>query len=58
MLDIIFESRVCDLGILLDIGSVYSKIMKMGEKGDTDVASLYASIQTKAESQIEKLLEE
>ena len=32
MLDIIFESRVCDLGILLDIGSVYSKIMKMGEK--------------------------
>lgn len=58
MLDIIFESRVCDLGILLNIGNVYSNIIKMGEKGDTDVASLYASIQSKAEAEIQKLIDE
>ena len=56
MLDIIFDTRVSDLGILFDLGGVYGKLKTMGEKGDTGLQSYAETVRPKVESAIEKLV--
>ena len=56
MLDIIFETRVSDLGCLYNFGDVYNRIKTMGEKGDTGLQSFAEKIRPKVESAIAKLI--
>lgn len=57
MLDLIFETRVSDLGGLFDFGGVYIKLKKMGEKGDTGLQSFADSIRSKVNAEIQKIME-
>lgn len=58
MLDIIFENKVFDLGLIFNIGTFKDKIIALEKKGSTDVASLFASIEKTAQKNLEKLLED
>lgn len=57
MLDIIFSNRVLDLGWANNFGNVqYSGIYNQIKSGNNDFASAFAKIQSKAESDVEKLI--
>ncbi len=58
MLDIIFENKVFDIGLIFNIGTFKDKIVSQEKKGSTDVASLFASIEKTAQKNLEKLLED
>ncbi|MBR5870926.1 MAG: hypothetical protein IKZ09_07810 [Clostridia bacterium] len=56
MLDIIFENKVFDLGLICNIGTFKDKIIALEKKGSTDVASLFASIEKSAQKNLDKLI--
>lgn len=58
MLDIIFENKVFDLGLIFNIGTFKDKVVAQEKKGSTDVASLFASIEKTAQKNLEKLLQD
>jgi len=58
MLDIIFENKVFDLGLIFNIGTFKDKIVNLEKKGSTDIASLFASIEKAAQKNLDKLLED
>ena len=58
MLDIIFENKIFDLGLTFSIGSFKDKIVALEQKGSTDVASMFASIEKTAQKNLDKLLED
>ena len=57
MLDIIFENKIFDIGLIFNIGTFKDKIVSLEKKGSTDVASLFASIEKTAQKNLDKLLE-
>lgn len=57
MLDIIFRNRVSDLGTIYDWGGVYTQLRKLGEKSETDVASLAAKVQKSVDKKINEMVE-
>lgn len=58
MLDIIFSNRVLDLGWANNFGDVeWSGIYNQIKSGNNDFASAFAKIQSKAEADVEKLIE-
>ncbi|MBE6657925.1 MAG: hypothetical protein E7604_05710 [Ruminococcaceae bacterium] len=56
MLDIIFENKIFDLGLIFNIGTFKDKLVSQEKKGSTDVTSLFASIEKVAQKNLEKLL--
>ena len=56
MLDIIFDNKIFDLGLICNIGTFQDKLVQLEKKGSTDVASLFASIEKNAQKNLEKLL--
>lgn len=56
MLDIIFENKVFDFGMIFNIGTFKDKVVSQEKKGSTDVASLFASIEKTAQKNLDKLL--
>lgn len=50
MLDIIFATRVYDIGFISDIGGLRQLICKMFKSGDTNFMSNYVSLESKAQS--------
>ncbi len=57
MLDIIFASRVYDLGFIYNFGGVGDLIMKMNNSNSSDFASYYESIQGAVESALQETLD-
>ena len=57
MLDIIFATRVYDLGFMMDVGGLSSLIGSLYNKKSTDFASAYAKNEPKAIDALEKLKE-
>lgn len=57
MLDIIFETRVYDLGFIFDWGGIGNLIYNMYTKKSTDFASAYAKIEEKATTEMQKTLD-
>jgi hypothetical protein len=58
MLDIIFENKIFDMGLIFGIGTFKDKIINLEKKGSTDIASLFASIEKVSQKNLEKLLED
>ncbi len=58
MLDIVFASRVSDLGTLLNPGSIYSELKTLGQKGDTNLASLESKKSKAVEKALSKIMAE
>ena len=58
MLDIIFENKIFDLGLICDIGGFQNQLIQLEKKGSTDVASLFASIEKNAQKNLDKLLKD
>jgi hypothetical protein len=56
MLDIIFASRVSDLGCVFNWSNIYTSLRQMGEQGNADIASLAARVQKSIEKSIADLL--
>ena len=57
MLDLIFQNRSYDLGLIYDYGSIVSSFVKLAAKGDTDAASMIESQRAKAETKISEFNE-
>ena len=57
MLDIIFATRVYDLGFMMDVGGLSSLVGNLYNKKSTDFASAYAKAEPKAIEQLEALKE-
>lgn len=57
MLDIIFSTRVYDLGFICDIGGLSSLVGNLYNKKSTDFASAYAKVESKAQAALDKLTE-
>lgn len=55
MLDIIFNSKVFDIGFFSNIASFRSMLTNLEKKGSTDVASAYASSLSAAETSLQKI---
>jgi hypothetical protein len=55
MLDIIFSTRVYDLGFICDIGGLSSLVGSLYGKKSSDFASAYAKSESKAQAALEKL---
>ena len=55
MLDIIFETRVTDIGTLFDFGGVYNRLKTMGENSDTNLQSFATSVRPMVEEAIKKV---
>ena len=54
MLDIILDNLFLDVSMLYNWGSLYTKISEMGTKANTNFASLYASIESNIQKDMEK----
>ena len=57
MLDIIFGSRIYDIGYIYNFGSYASDIIGMTMKDERNIASLYEKSEAKANKDIEKFIE-
>ena len=57
MLDILFENKVFDIGLVTGIGSFKSTMTSMEAADDTGVASKYASLLSSAEEQLKNITE-
>lgn len=57
MLDIIFENKIFDIGLLGDIAGFRNMLKNLESRGSTDVVSSYASSLSGAEKQLEKICE-
>lgn len=57
MLNLIFDNRAYDIANIYDFGGVQSLFPQMVTSGDTNFASKYAAQQTKAETQIDQLMD-
>lgn len=58
MLDIIFDNKVFDLGMIFNIGGFKDQMTTQEKKGNADVASMFAKIEKSAQKALEKLLED
>ncbi len=54
MLDLIFENRVYDLGLIWDFGAITDKLL---QNKSTDVVSMLASVENKVQDSIDDLME-
>ncbi|MBQ8642548.1 MAG: extracellular solute-binding protein [Clostridia bacterium] len=54
MLDLIFDNRVYDLGLIWDFGGITQKLL---ENKSTDVVSMLASVESKVQDAIDALME-
>ena len=54
MLDIIFDGKVYDVGYLLSIGSISSKVTALEKEYSTDVVSMLASIESAMQAKIDE----
>ncbi|MBQ9921027.1 MAG: extracellular solute-binding protein [Clostridia bacterium] len=57
MLDLIFNNRVYDLGIINDWGGYYSGFVALFTSGSTDFASMYAKNESRAIKAIDQVVE-
>jgi hypothetical protein len=57
MLDIIFSTRVYDVGYFYNIGSMYSNLLAMFSQKSNTFNVLYAAYKTKMNSQLESINE-
>ena len=54
MLDLIFENRVYDLGLIWDFGAITDKLL---QNKSTDVVAMLASVENKVQDGIDDLME-
>ena len=57
MLDIIFASRVYDIGVLNDWGTLYGTITMMTMKNNRDLASTFEKLAEKAQKDVQKTID-
>lgn len=55
MLDIIFSSRVYDIGYISDVGGLGQLMSKMFKQKQTNFTSNYASLESRAQTALDKL---
>ena len=55
MIDLIIEGKRYDIGMLLDLGGIYTEVQNMVSNKKTDVASMWASIEKRMAKNLEKM---
>ena len=58
MLDLIFQNRVYDLGMIYDWGNFYSLIMSLVQQGNSNFASVYDKFKDNAIASMETVVGE